>query len=185
MQDISKDAHHELRQEFDSTHCAYDEQKAQFNWLQSDYESLDDQLDDEWRQGQEADNEVSHLRDDIVHLEAQVCQYKGKMQDSVSTMMSILSLMKRKVEASPPPPTQLVASMMSPPWARPLGSATAPHLVDGSAPPVPKWPKWYDVTNWHTDPDDDTDVEAHRRGFTEGMKYAQHVSTGPAGKKSN
>ena len=72
---------------------------------------------------------------------------------------------------------------MWPPQAGPIGSATAPHLVDKSALPIPKQLKWYDVTNWHTDPDDDTDVKAHHRGFTEGMKYAQHVSTGPAGKK--
>ena len=47
MRDIHKDAHHELCQELDSTHRAYDEQKAQFNQLRLDYESLKDQLDDE------------------------------------------------------------------------------------------------------------------------------------------
>ena len=91
--------------------------------------------------------------------------------------------MKRKAEASPPPSTQPLASMMSLSWAGPLGSAAAPCLVDRSALPVPKWPKQYDVTNWHTDPDDNTNVKAHRHGFTEGMKYAQCVSAGPAGKK--
>ena len=49
MQDICKDARHELCQELDSTRCAYDKQKAQFNWLQSDYESLNDQLDEKRR----------------------------------------------------------------------------------------------------------------------------------------
>ena len=98
-------------------------------------------------------------------------------------MMSISSSMKRKAEASPPPSTQPAASMMSLPRARPFGSATAPHLVDGSAPPVPKRPKQYDITNWHTNPNNNTNVEAHCRGFAEGMKYAQRVSTGPAGKK--
>ena len=73
--------------------------------------------------------------------------------------------------------------MTLPSWARPLGLAAAPCLVDISALPVPKQLKWYDVTNWHTDPNNDTNVEAHRRGFAEGMKYAQHISTGPAGKK--
>ena len=123
------------------------------------------------------------MRDDIVHLEAQVRRYKGKAQDSISTMMSILSSMKRKVEVSPLPSTQLAASTTLPPWARPIGLATAPRLVDKSALPIPKRLKWCDVTNWHTDPDDNTDVEAHCRGFAEGMKYAQHISTGPAGKK--
>ena len=33
MRDIHEDAHHELRQELDSTRCAYNEQKAQFNQL--------------------------------------------------------------------------------------------------------------------------------------------------------
>ena len=47
MRDIREDARHELRQELDSAHRAYDEQKAQFNRLRSDYESLEDQLDDE------------------------------------------------------------------------------------------------------------------------------------------
>ena len=47
MQDICEDACHELRQELDSARCAYDEQKAQFNQLRTDYESLEDQLDDE------------------------------------------------------------------------------------------------------------------------------------------
>ena len=73
MWDIREDAHYKPCQELDSAHRAYDEQKAQFNRLQSDYESLDDQLDDEWRRGWEADDEVSHLREDIIHLEAQVC----------------------------------------------------------------------------------------------------------------
>ena len=63
------------------------------------------------------------------------------------------------------------------------GSATAPQLVDRSAPPIQMQSKWYDVTDWHTDPDDDTNVKAHHCGFAEGMKYAQHISTGPAGKK--
>ena len=49
MQDICEDACHELRQELNSARHAYDEQKAQFNWLRSDYESLEDQLDDEWK----------------------------------------------------------------------------------------------------------------------------------------
>ena len=49
MQDICKDAHHELHQELNSACHAYDEQKSQFNWLRSDYESLKDQLDDEQR----------------------------------------------------------------------------------------------------------------------------------------
>ena len=92
--------------------------------------------------------------------------------------------MKRKVETSPPPSTQPVAFTTSPLRAGPVGSAASPCLVDGSTPPVPKWPKRYDVADWHTDPDDDTNVEAHCRGFAEGMKYAQHVSTGPAGKKA-
>ena len=72
MRDIHEDAHHELHQELDSARCAYDEQKAQFNRLRSDYESLEDQLDNEWKRGREADNEVSCLRDDIDHLEAQI-----------------------------------------------------------------------------------------------------------------
>ena len=91
--------------------------------------------------------------------------------------------MKRKAEASPPPSTQPTESTTSSSRAGPIGLATAPHLVDGSALPVPKRPKQYDVTDWHTDPDNDTDVEAHRRGFAEGMKFAQCISTGPAGKK--
>ena len=72
---------------------------------------------------------------------------------------------------------------MWPPQAGPIGSATAPHLVDKSALPIPKQLKWYDITDWHTNPDNNTDVEAHRHGFAEGMKFAQHISTGPAGKK--
>ena len=91
--------------------------------------------------------------------------------------------MKRKVETSPLPSTQLAVFTTSPLQAGPVGSAAPPRLVDRSAPPIPKWPKRYDISDWHTDPDDDTDVEAHRCGFTEGMKYAQHVSTSPAGKK--
>ena len=91
MRDIHKDAHHELHQELDSARHAYDKQKAQFNWLQLDYESLEDQLDDEWRRGWEADDKVSRLRDDIDHLEAQICRYKGKTQDSISMVMSISS----------------------------------------------------------------------------------------------
>ena len=47
MWDICEDACHELCQELDSARHAYDEQKAQFNQLRSDYESLDDQLDNE------------------------------------------------------------------------------------------------------------------------------------------
>ena len=91
--------------------------------------------------------------------------------------------MKRKVEVSPPHSTQLAAFTTSPLWAGPTGSAAASRLVDGSVPPIPKRPKRYDIADWHTDPNNDTDVEAHRCGFAEGMKYAQHVSTGPAGKK--
>ena len=91
--------------------------------------------------------------------------------------------MKRKAEVTPPPSTQPVESTTLPPQAGPIGLATTPHLVDESAPPIPKQLKQYDITNWHTDPNDDTNAEAHRRGFTEGMKYAQHISTGPAGKK--
>ena len=72
MWDIHEDACCELHQELDSACHAYDEQKAHFNWLRSDYESLKDQLDDERRQGREADDEVSHLRDDIDHLETQI-----------------------------------------------------------------------------------------------------------------
>ena len=49
MRDIHKDACHELCQELDSACCAYNEQKAQFNRLQSDYGSLEDQLDNEWK----------------------------------------------------------------------------------------------------------------------------------------
>ena len=96
---------------------------------------------------------------------------------------NISSLMKRKVETSPLPSTQLAAFTTLPLWAGPIGSAAAPCMVDRSAPPVPKWPKWYDVANWHTDPDDNTNVKAHCCGFAEGMKYAQCVSTGPAGTK--
>ena len=33
MWDIHEDAHHELCQELNSAYHAYDEQKAQFNWL--------------------------------------------------------------------------------------------------------------------------------------------------------
>ena len=183
MWDICEDARHELCQELDSTCHAYDKQKAQFNQLRSDYESLKDQLDDKWKQGWEADDEVSHLRDDIDHLETQICRYKGKARDSISTVMSISSSMKRQVETSPPPSTQPAVFTTSPLQAGPVGSATAPRVVNRSAPPIPKRPKWYDVADWHTDPDDNTDVEAHRHGFAEGMKYAQHVSTGPAGKK--
>ena len=47
MQDLHEDARHELCEELDSACHAYDEQKAQFNQLRSDYESLEDQLDDE------------------------------------------------------------------------------------------------------------------------------------------
>ena len=47
MCDLCEDAHHGLRQELDSAHCAYDEQKAQFNQLRSYYNALNDQLDDE------------------------------------------------------------------------------------------------------------------------------------------
>ena len=73
--------------------------------------------------------------------------------------------------------------MTLPLQAGPIGSAAAPCLVDGSALPVPKQLKWYDIADWHTNPNDDTNVKAHCCGFAEGMKYAQHVSTGPAGKK--
>ena len=107
MQDIHEDAHHKLHQDLESAHCAYNEQKAQFNWLQSDYKSLKDQLDDKWRQGQVADNDVSQLRDNIVYLEAQVCKYKGKAWDSISMMTSILSSMKGRWMSLPcPPPGQ-------------------------------------------------------------------------------
>ena len=52
MWDIHEDAHHDLHQELDSACCAYNEQKSQFNQLQLDYKSLEDQLDNEQRQGQ-------------------------------------------------------------------------------------------------------------------------------------
>ena len=47
MWDIHEDARHGLCRELDSARHAYDEQKAQFNWLQLDYDALDNQLDDE------------------------------------------------------------------------------------------------------------------------------------------
>ena len=91
--------------------------------------------------------------------------------------------MKRKAEASTPPSTQPTAFTTLSSQAGPISWATAPCLVDRSALPIPKRLKWYDITDWHTDPDDDTDVEAYHRGFAEGMKFAQRISTGPAGKK--
>ena len=103
MWDIHEDACHRLHQELDSTCCAYDKQKSQFNWLRSDYNALNDQLDNEWRQTWEADDEVSRLRDEIICLEAQVHRYKGKAQASTSTVMSISSSVKRKAEVTPPP----------------------------------------------------------------------------------
>jgi len=111
----------------------------------------------------EADNEVSCLRYDIVRLEAQVCRYKGKAQASTSTVTSISSSVKRKAEVTPPPSTRLARSPPLP-HAEPVGSASNPMLVDitGPALSIPKIPKWYDTTNWHTDPDNDTNVEAHR-----------------------
>ena len=61
--------------------------------------------------------------------------------------------------------------------AGPIGSMATPCLVNKSVLLVPKWLKWYNIADWHTNPDDDTNAKAHHHGFAEGMKYAQQVRT--------
>ena len=107
MQDICKDAHYELQCEINTAHHAYDKQKAQFDQLLRDYESLDNQFNKEKGHRWEAEDKISCLEGKVAH-------YRGKAWASISMATSLSSSVKQRAEGTPMPRAPLATSTMLP-----------------------------------------------------------------------